>query len=46
MLGIKLAPLDDDPLVRIYGGTPWEPWPVDLAAARFLDELQRLGKTL
>ena len=46
VLVIKLAPLDEDPLVRVYGGTPWEPWPMDRAASRFLDELQRLVKSL
>lgn len=45
VLGIKLAPLDVDPLLKIYGGVPWEPWPADIAAARFLDELKRLGKS-
>lgn len=41
-LKIRLAPLVDDPLVRRYGGTPWEPWPMRLAEERFLTELERL----
>lgn len=38
-LGIKTKPLTDDPLVAIYGGTPWEPWPASVAADRFLAAL-------
>ena len=41
-LRIPFEPLAADPLVPVYGGTPWEPWPPSLAAARFLDELQAL----
>jgi hypothetical protein len=41
-LKIRTAPLADDPLVPLYGGTPWEPWPPGLACERFLDELRRL----
>jgi hypothetical protein len=44
VLGIELIALQLDPLVDVYGGTPWEPWPVDVAAARFLDALQGLLK--
>src|SRR5258706_530933 len=36
VLRIDFAVLDVDPLVAVYGGTPWEPWPVDVAAERFL----------
>lgn len=44
VLDIALVPLAHDPLVKVYGGTPWEPWPVDLAATRFLGALQGLLK--
>jgi len=36
VLRIDFAVLDVDPLVGAYGGTPWEPWSVDVAAERFL----------
>jgi hypothetical protein len=39
VLGIQIQPLDQDPLVAIYGGQAWEPWPVDVAAQRFKDAL-------
>lgn len=39
VLGIKIKPLIDDPLVEIYGGTPWEPWPASVAAERLLAAL-------
>lgn len=42
VLGIEVAPLDTDPLCAIYGGTAWEPWPVDVCVERFLNELQAL----
>jgi hypothetical protein len=35
VLGIEIQPLGEDPLVTIYGGTPWEPWPVEVAVQRF-----------
>ena len=41
-LRIPFEPLAADPLVPIYGGTPWEPWPPASAAERFLAELQTL----
>ncbi|WP_338772086.1 phosphohydrolase [Massilia sp. METH4] len=41
-LKIRVQPLRDDPLVALYGGTAWEPWPPALACERFLRELQRL----
>jgi hypothetical protein len=42
-LGIKARLLEADPLVGWFGGTPWQPWPPELAAERFLAELRRLG---
>ncbi|MGQ0708411.1 MAG: phosphohydrolase [Rhodoferax sp.] len=42
VLGISVAPLSTDPLAAHYGGTPWEPWPTDVATARFLAELAQL----
>jgi 5'-deoxynucleotidase YfbR-like HD superfamily hydrolase len=44
VLGIELIPLQHDPLVAVYGGTPWEPWPVNIATQRFLEALQGLLK--
>ncbi len=44
-LRIPFEPLADDPLVAVYGGTAWEPWPPTLAADRFLTELQGLCRT-
>ena len=41
-LKISATPLDTDPLMEIYGGNPWEPWPPKLACARFLAELNKL----
>jgi uncharacterized protein len=43
-LRIPYDSLTFDPLVEVYGGTPWEPWPPGLAAERFLAELSRLLK--
>jgi hypothetical protein len=45
ILGIQNQPIEQDPLVPIYGGTPWEPWSVDVAAQRFLEALQALIKS-
>ena len=42
ILNILLKPLHQDPLIEVYGGVPWAPWPVDVAAKRFNEELQRL----
>ena len=39
VLGIEAKVLCDDPLVGVYGGTPWEPWAADVGAARFLAAL-------
>jgi uncharacterized protein len=44
VLRIPFDALDEDPLVPIYGGTAWEPWPPTLAAERFLAELKRLAE--
>jgi uncharacterized protein len=41
-LKIAATPLDTDPLVALYGGPAWEPWPPALAAERFLAQLNRL----
>ena len=45
VLNIQVAPLVDDPLHAVYGGTPWEPWSTDLANTRFLQELQTILKS-
>jgi len=42
ILKITVPPLNDDPLLAIYGGTAWEPWPPALACERFLAELDGL----
>ncbi len=41
-LRIPYEPLAIDPLVALYGGAPWEPWPPAVAAERFLTELRAL----
>ncbi|NKC31835.1 phosphohydrolase [Falsiroseomonas selenitidurans] len=41
-LGIRAAVMEADPLVAEHGGTPWQPWPPEQAAARFLAALRRL----
>ncbi len=41
-LKIPLKPLDEDPLLPLYGGAPWEPWAPEIAADRFLAELAAL----
>ena len=41
-LGIRLAPLRDDPLPLLDGMNPWEPWPARRAAALFLGKLREL----
>lgn len=45
-LGIESRPLASDPLVDEYGGQAWEPWAPELAAERFLAQLQRLQSAL
>ncbi len=42
-LGIRAGVMEQDPLAAIHGGTPWEPWPPELAAQRFLAELRALA---
>jgi 5'-deoxynucleotidase YfbR-like HD superfamily hydrolase len=41
-LKIRAAVLAHDPLAEVFDCTPWEPWPPQLAAQRFLGELERL----
>jgi hypothetical protein len=41
-LKIRAAVLDTDPLAEVYDCRPWEPWAPQLAADRFLAELERL----
>lgn len=42
VLGIVHPVLDVDPLAEIYDCQPWEPWPADVAAERFLAALDAL----
>lgn len=42
ILGIEAAIVDEDPLAARWGGRPWEPWPLGVAAERFHAELQAL----
>lgn len=42
-LGIRAAVMAADPLAAEFGGTPWEPWPPEVAAGRFLAALRRLA---
>lgn len=42
VLGIVHPVLDVDPLADIYDCRPWEPWAADVAAERFLAELNAL----
>lgn len=46
VLKIPFQPERVDPLQAIYGGDAWEPWPPQLAAERFLEELKRIQQTL
>ena len=46
VLKIPFKPLERDPLMATYGGTPWEPWAPTVAAERFLKELKRIQKKL
>ena len=41
-LGIPIRPLTEDPLPRLGGLKPWEPWPARTAAALFLAKLREL----
>lgn len=43
-LKIAEAPLAVDPLVAVYGDAPWEPWPSQVAAERFLAEMKALAR--
>jgi len=43
-LGIRLAPLRDDPLPLLDGLRPWEPWPPGRAASLFLAKLRQLDQ--
>lgn len=43
LLGIADPILAADPLQSRYGGSPWEPWPADRAAERFLAELRSIN---
>lgn len=45
-LKITTTPLSKDPLVAVYGGTPWEPWSPTVACERFMQELTRLKDLL
>jgi uncharacterized protein len=38
-LGIRAGVMEADPLLPIYGGEAWRPWPPELAAERFLAAL-------
>lgn len=46
VLNIRYQPLAVDPLSAIYDCEPWQPWAPDLAAKRFLDELQAIKARL
>lgn len=46
VLGISAEVLDDDPLARRYGDTPWMPWTPAVAAERFEAALLRLCREL
>jgi uncharacterized protein len=41
-LGITQRILKEDPLLQLYGGSAWEPWPAKLSASRFLNKLEFL----
>ena len=45
-LEIETAPLRQDPLAAPRGMRPWQPWPPQLAAKRFLQELNRLTASI
>lgn len=46
MLNIDADVLNADPLAAQYGEQPWEPWPSDVAALRFYEELLNLTQIL
>lgn len=45
VLDIDLKPLIHDPLAEIYDCKSWEPWPLELAAERFLSALTWNGES-
>lgn len=45
-LGIKLPPEKIDPLPAHAGLAPWEPWPAELAAKLFRDQLVQLQRDM
>lgn len=42
-LGIRAAVMGEDPLAAGFAATPWEPWPPEVAAQRFLAALKALA---
>jgi 5'-deoxynucleotidase YfbR-like HD superfamily hydrolase len=42
-LGIRARLIEADPLATGLGDRPWEPWPPEVSASRFLIELRRLS---
>ena len=44
-LKISAPIVNEDPLIELYGGTAWEPWPPAVAAERFLEQLEHLTRT-
>lgn len=44
VLGIQEDPPAIDPLAARHGEAPWQPWPADVAAERFLHELAALKR--
>ena len=45
-LGIRLAPIMPDPLPRLAGLQPWQPWPPKQAASLFLGKMRELIGTV
>jgi hypothetical protein len=46
VLKIPYKPLQEDPLQKVYGDEAWRPWAPELAAERFLQELNRILKKM
>lgn len=42
ILEIPYEPLENDPLVEVYGGEPWKPWPQEVATERYLAEMRAI----
>lgn len=42
VLKIEFEPVDTDPLLAVYGGAAWEPWPPEVATQRFHQKLKQL----